>query len=172
MSQIWLSFCSGISYCLEFSTTSNTDFPALGCPPIVSFFLPFYSIDIFRKDFRGLNSRQQEISKQKLSKIYDIVSIFTQFCAYERQTTSKVFNGHQIRVFYSTLINCSTEIFKETLLTNFGLAAVFVKVTLEITKRAQHCVLLIDMFSCFFEIALVYLRLAGCRAYKGHLQNE
>ena len=62
--------------------------------------------------------------------------------------------------------------FKETLLTNFGLAAVFVKVTLEITKRAQHCVLLIDMFSCFFEIALVYLRLAGCRAYKGHLQNE
>ena len=28
------------------------------------------------------------------------------------------------------------------------------------------------MFSCFFEIALVYLRLAGCRVYKGHLQNE
>ena len=24
----------------------------------------------------------------------------------------------------------------------------------------------------FFEIALVYLRLAGCREYKGHLQNE
>ena len=62
--------------------------------------------------------------------------------------------------------------FKENLLTNFGLIAVFVKVALEITKRAQHCVLLIHMFSCFFEIAPVYLRLAGCRVYKGHLQNE
>ena len=48
--------------------------------------------------------------------------------------------------------------FKENLSTNFGLVAVFVKVVLEITKRAQQCVLLIDMFSCFFEIALVYLR--------------
>ena len=62
--------------------------------------------------------------------------------------------------------------FKENLSTNFGLIAVFVKVALEITKRAQHCVLLIRMFSCFFEIAPVYLRLAGCRLYKGHLQNE
>ena len=65
--------------------------------------------------------------------------------------------------------------FEENLSTNFGLVVVFVKVALEITKRAQHCVLLIDMFSYFryfFEIALVYLRLAGCRAYKGHLQNE
>ena len=48
--------------------------------------------------------------------------------------------------------------FKENLSTNFGLVAVFVKVVLEITKRAQQCVLLIDMFPCFFEIALVYLR--------------
>ena len=42
---------------------------------------------------------------------------------------------------------------------------------LEITKRAQHCVLLIHMFSClFFEIYL--LRLASCRLYKVHLQIE
>ena len=32
---------------------------------------------------------------------------------------------------------------------NFGLIAVFVKVALEITKRALHCVLLIHMFSFF-----------------------
>ena len=62
--------------------------------------------------------------------------------------------------------------FKENLSTNFGLIVVFVKVALEITKRTQHCVLLIHMFSCFFEIAPVYSRLAGCRVYKGHLQNE
>ena len=42
------------------------------------------------------------------------------------------------------------------------LIAVFVRVALELTKRAQHCVLLIlHMFSCFFKIAQVYLRLAG-----------
>ena len=28
------------------------------------------------------------------------------------------------------------------------------------------------MFSCFLEMAQVYLLLAGCRVYKGHLQNE
>ena len=53
------------------------------------------------------------------------------------------------------------------------LIAVFVRVALELTKRAQHCVLLIlHMFSCFFKIAQVYLRLAGCTVYKGRLQNE
>ena len=45
--------------------------------------------------------------------------------------------------------------FKENLSTNFGLI-----------------ILLIHMFSWFFEIAPVYLRLAGCRVYKGHLQNK
>ena len=78
------------------------------------------------------------------------------------------------RAYYHTWEEriAALKFFKENLSTNFGLVVVFVKVALEITKRAQHCVLLIDMFSCFFEIALVYLRLAGCRAYKGHLQNE
>ena len=28
------------------------------------------------------------------------------------------------------------------------------------------------MFSCFLKMAQVYLLLAGCRVYKGHLQNE
>ena len=46
------------------------------------------------------------------------------------------------------------------------------KVALEIIKRAQHCVLLIHMLSCSFEIVQIYLRLAGFRVYKGHLQNE
>ena len=55
---------------------------------------------------------------------------------------------------------------------NFGLIAVFVKLALEITKRAQYCVLLIYRFSCVFEIARFYFRLAGCRVYKGHLKNE
>ena len=65
------------------------------------------------------------------------------------------------------------KVFKENLSPNFGLIAVFVKVALEITKRGQHCVL--PRFTCFrffFEIAQVYLRLADCRVYKGHLQNE
>ena len=62
--------------------------------------------------------------------------------------------------------------FKENLSTNFGWIAVFVKVALDIAKRAQHCILLIHMFSYFFEVAQVYLRLAGCRVCKGHLQNE
>ena len=43
--------------------------------------------------------------------------------------------------FYSTMINCGIEIFKENLSTNFALIAVFMKVALKITKRAQHCVL-------------------------------
>ena len=48
----------------------------------------------------------------------------------------------------------------------FGLIAVFVRVALELTKRAQHCALLIHLFSCFFffEIAQVYLRRSdGCK---------
>ena len=39
-------------------------------------------------------------------------------------------------------------------------------------KRARRSVLLIHMFSCFFEIAQVYLRSAGWIVYEGHLQNE
>ena len=62
--------------------------------------------------------------------------------------------------------------FKENLLTNFGLIEVFVKVVLESTKKAQHCVWLIHMFSYFFEISQGYLRLVSCRVSKGHLQNE
>ena len=63
------------------------------------------------------------------------------------------------------------EFFKANLTSYFDLIAAFVKVALEIKKRAQHCVFLIHMFSCFFffEIAEVYLRLAGCRVYKGYL---
>ena len=36
-------------------------------------------------------------------------------------------------------------------------------------QRAQHCVLHV---SALFEIAQVYLRLAGCRVYEGHLKND
>ena len=62
--------------------------------------------------------------------------------------------------------------FKENLSTNFGLIAVFLKVAFEITKRAQHYVL--PRFTCFrvFRNREVYLRLAGCRVYEGHLQDE
>ena len=54
----------------------------------------------------------------------------------------------------------------------FFLIAVFAKVAFEITKRAQHCVFPHLHVFVFFEIARVYLRLAGCRVYEGHLQNE
>ena len=63
--------------------------------------------------------------------------------------------------------------FEESLSTNFGLIAVFVKVALEITKKLS---IAFYWFTCFhvffFEIEDVYLRSAGCRVYKGHLQNE
>ena len=71
-------------------------------------------------------------------------------------------------VSYRTLIDCSTE----NLSKNFGLIAVFAKVAFEITKRAQNCVFPHLHVFVFFEIARVYLRLAGCRVYEGHLQNE
>ena len=64
--------------------------------------------------------------------------------------------------------------FKENLSMNFGSIAVFVKVTFEITKRAQHCAL--PWFTCyvfvFFKIVQVDLRLAGCKVYEGHVQNQ
>ena len=47
------------------------------------------------------------------------------------------------------------------------------KVALEITKRAQHYIL--PRFTCFRvfrNCATVYMPLADCRVYKGHLQNE
>ena len=61
--------------------------------------------------------------------------------------------------------------FIEHVSTNFGFTVVFVKVALEITKSSALR-WLIHMFSCSFEIVQVFLRLAGCRVYKGHLQNE
>ena len=56
--------------------------------------------------------------------------------------------------------------------TNFVLIAVFMKLALEITKRAQHCISLPDsyVFMCF-EIAQVCLRSVAI-VCKGHLQNE
>ena len=74
--------------------------------------------------------------------------------------------------FGDFIVHWSTAALKFDLSTNFGSIAVFVKIAVEITKRAQHCVWLIHMFSCFLEMAQVYLLLAGCRVYKGHLQNE
>ena len=61
---------------------------------------------------------------------------------------------------------------KESLSSNFHLIAVFVKVALEITKTAQHCVL--PRFTRFrvFRNRASDLRSADCRVYKGHLQNE
>ena len=84
-----------------------------------------------------LNSRQKKIPKQRIIQIYHIVSIFTQFFAYVRQlknVTMNMKNGHFI-------VHWITEIFNENLSSNFSLIAVFVKVALKITKRAQHCIL-------------------------------
>ena len=48
------------------------------------------------------------------------------------------------------------------------------KVAFEITKRSQHYALL--WFTCyvfvFFKIVQVDLRLAGCKVYEGHVQNQ
>ena len=62
--------------------------------------------------------------------------------------------------------------FEESLSTYFGLIAVFVKVALEITKKLSIAFYWFTCFHVFFEIEDVYLRSAGCRVYKGHLQNE
>ena len=91
-----------------------------------------------------------------------------QLCAYVRQL--KNFSMDTDFIVHWSI--ASLKVFKENLSTNFGLIAVFVKGTLEITKRAQHCVWLIHMLSWLIEIAQVYLRLVGCRMHKGHVQNE
>ena len=91
-----------------------------------------------------------------------------QLCAYVRQL--KNFSMDTDCIVHWSI--ASLKVFKENLSTNFGLIAVFVKGTLEITKRAQHCVWLIHMLSWLIEIAQVYLRLVGCRMHKGHVQNE
>ena len=51
--------------------------------------------------------------------------------------------------------DCSTEIFKEKLLKNFGLIDVFVKEALEVTKRSTALVFtLIHLFLCFLSSRL------------------
>ena len=53
-------------------------------------------------------------------------------------------------------------------MTNFGLIAVFVKLTFEITKRARSIAFYPDSHVfMFFQIAQVYLCLAGYRVYGG-----
>ena len=91
-----------------------------------------------------------------------------QLCAYVRQLKNfSMDTDFIVQWSIAALI-----VFKENRTTNFGLIAVFVKGTLEITKRAQHCVWLIHMLSWLIEIAQVYLRLVGCSMHKGHVQNE
>ena len=97
--------------------------------------------------------------RAKLSQIYDIASIFTQFCAYVRQL-KKFSMDTKFRDFIVPWSIAALKFFKENISTNFGLIAVFVKVALEITKRVQHYVWLIHRFSWFFEISHVYLPLA------------
>ena len=97
--------------------------------------------------------------------------MFTQFCVCVSQV--KTFSvDTKFGDFIVHWSIAALKVFKENLSTNFSLIAVFVKVALEITKRAQHCVWLIHMFSRFFEIAQVFSRFAGWRVYKAHLQNE
>ena len=64
--------------------------------------------------------------------------------------------------------------FKENLSTNFGLIAVFVKVAFEANyKKSSAFPFCPDLHVfLFFETPQVYLRIAGCRVYEGHLQNE
>ena len=38
--------------------------------------------------------------------------------------------------------------------------------------RESSSTLFFTVIHVFFEMAQVYLRLAGCRVYEGHLQNE
>ena len=91
-----------------------------------------------------LDSRQKEIPKQKIIQIYHSASIFSQFCAYLRQLSAMTAR-------------------KENQSSNFRLIAVFVKVALEITKRAQHHVL--PRLACFHV-------LRNYKVHKGHLNTE
>ena len=94
-----------------------------------------------------LNSRLQEILRQRIIQISDIASIFSQFCAHVRQ---KVFNGHEIRGFYSTLINCNTENFQRKFIDEFWFNRCFRKSSLRnYKKRSSLCFTWIHMFSCF-----------------------
>ena len=97
--------------------------------------------------------------------------MFTQFCANVRQL-KKFSMDTKFKDFIVHWSIAALNFFKENISTNFGFIAVFVKVALEITKRVQHYVWLINRFSWFFEISQVYLPLAGCRVHKGHLQNK
>ena len=59
-----------------------------------------------------------------------------------------MFNGHEDRALYHDTLHEALKFFEEDLSSNFGLIAVLVIVALEITKRAQHCVL--PPFTCFY----------------------
>ena len=84
---------------------------------------------------------------------------------------SHVFNRHEIWGFNSTLINYCNENVLNKLSTNF-FTGCSEKVALEITKRAQHCVLpWFIRFHVFWNRTSV-LAFRGLRVYKGHLQNE
>ena len=94
------------------------------------------------------------------------LQFFAQFCANVRQLLK--FSMDTKFGIYSTLVDCSTEIFQRKSFDEFCFHRCFRESSLEITKRAQHCVLLIHMLSCFFfRITQVYLRSAGCKVYKG-----
>ena len=99
----------------------------------------------------------------------DIASIFIQICAFVRQL-KKFSMDMKLGDFIIHWWIAALRIFKESLSTNFGLIAVFVKVAFEITKRAQH--LHVTHVFMFFEIVQVYMCLAGWRVYEGLLQNE
>ena len=84
----------------------------------------------------GIRDNRKSQSK-KLSQIYDVASIFNQFCAYVRQLKKFSMDTK----FGDFIVHCTIEALKflrENLSMNFGLIAVFMKVALEITKRAQH----------------------------------
>ena len=88
-------------------------------------------------------------------------------------TTYKVFNGREFRGFYSTLINCITEICSRKSKDEFWFNRCFRQTNLwNYKKIPQHCVS--PWLTCFgfFEIAQVYLCLAGCRVYEGQLLIE
>ena len=109
-----------------------------------------------------LNSRQQEIPKQKVIQIYHIASRLTQFCAYVRQLKMFQWTRKWGILQYTDQLHI-TEIVQRKAIVKLWFNCCLRESSLKNYKKSS-----IHMFSL---IAQVYLRLADCRVCKRNWQN-
>ena len=81
--------------------------------------------------------RQWEIPKQKVIQIDHIASIFTQFFAFVRQLKMFQCNWTRKLDIFSTLINCSTEIFWRKCVVEFWFNRCFREISLRNYKKKE-----------------------------------